>query len=45
MCRFRFQENIGQKPVSQEFIQPFLYIEKVTKKQTVEQQLAGRKAV
>jgi hypothetical protein len=40
ILRFRFQENIDKKPVSQEFAQPFLYIEKVIKKQTLEKKLS-----
>lgn len=31
--RFRFQENIDRQPVAQEYVQPFVYIEKIIKKQ------------
>ena len=41
--RFRFQENIDRQPVAQTLVQPFLYIEKVIKKQTVDQKLADMK--
>ena len=36
--RFRFQsESMTKKPLSNDLIQPFLYIEKVMKKRTVDQ--------
>lgn len=35
-AKFKFQQPLNQKPVSQDLIQPFLYIEKVFKKRTVD---------
>lgn len=35
-AKFKFQEPLNQKPISQDLIQPFLYIEKVFKKRKVD---------
>jgi uncharacterized membrane protein YcaP (DUF421 family) len=36
-AKCKFQETINQKPLPQDLIQPFLYIEKVIKKRKVDQ--------
>lgn len=30
--RFRFQSNVDRRPIAEELVQPFLYIEKVIQK-------------
>ena len=39
LVRFKFQDNVERKPVSQEFSQPFMYIEKVIKKEKIDDKL------